>query len=62
MSLELHAQLDRLDMLVDLYIKKRLDYQEVKDEINRIRNGIIALQLESDLSIAHESLQRSLVT
>lgn len=62
MSLELHAQLDRLDMLVDLYIKKRLDYQEVKDEINRIRNGIMVLQLDADLSEAHENAQRSLVT
>lgn len=46
------ADLDKLEMMCDIAVDNTLEYQEIREEIDRIRNGIILLQLDS---MAHES-------
>lgn len=60
MSLELHKQLDRLEMMCDQIVSHPLDYQNLKDQINVIRNGIITLQLESTQHASYNAVHRSL--
>jgi hypothetical protein len=55
------ADLDKLEMMCDIAIDNTLEYQEIREEIDRIRNGIIMLQLDNLTNASYNDAHKSLV-